>query len=38
MESGHDEPHDKTATIVIVSLVFLTVMLAAAIGIFHNSC
>ena len=38
METGHDEPHDKTATITIISILFATVMLAAAIGIFHNTC
>jgi len=38
METGHDEPHDKTATIVIFTLIFATVMLAAGIGIFHNTC
>ena len=38
METGHEEPHDKTATIVIICLIFLTVILAAAIGIFHNTC
>ena len=32
------ESVDRTATIVIVSLVFLSIILAALIGIFQNSC
>ena len=32
------ESIDHTATIVIVALIFLSIILGALIGIFHNSC
>jgi len=38
METGKEEGHDSTATITIFSGIFLTIMLTAVIGIFHNQC
>lgn len=38
METGHEERHDQTATITIFAGIFLTIITAAVIGIFHNQC